>query len=174
MLFFKLDYVLELEHARQRDAAQCSAYVTRAARPESGGRAHKLRQLAKRLALMYLTHQGWQAHDGVFMSVPFESEHATGARITPHAKDRKRALRKLAGVRLSAAEASAIWPRVLEHKWLLSERLGRDVGLRMAAVDYVENVRNGYLFNHPLRRESWWLKRRGARVRTLALRLSFL
>ena len=26
------------------------------------------------------------------------------------------------------------------HKWILSERLGRDVGLRVAALDYFENV----------------------------------
>jgi hypothetical protein len=30
---------------------------------------------------------------------------------------------------------------VLEHKWFVSERLGRDVGLRVAALDYFENVR---------------------------------
>ena len=51
-----------------------------------------------------------------------------------------RALRKLAGVRSSASEAQAVWPRILEHKWYLSERLGRDVGVRVAAVDYFENV----------------------------------
>ncbi len=27
------------------------------------------------------------------------------------------------------------------HKWFLSERLGRDVGFRVAALDYVTNVR---------------------------------
>jgi hypothetical protein len=26
------------------------------------------------------------------------------------------------------------------HKWILSERLGRDVGLHVAAIDYFENV----------------------------------
>jgi len=53
----------------------------------------------------------------------------------------QRLLRELAGVRLSAAEARAEWPRVLEHKWYVSERLGRDIGPRAAAVDYFENVR---------------------------------
>lgn len=53
---------------------------------------------------------------------------------------RARELRKLAGVRLSRLFARDVWPQVLEHKWLMSERLGRDVGLRVAAVDYFENV----------------------------------
>src|ERR1043165_5742516 len=55
-------------------------------------------------------------------------------------KGRSRALRKLAGVRLSEREARAAWPRIMEHKWYMGERLGRDVGLRVAAVDYFENV----------------------------------
>jgi hypothetical protein len=46
----------------------------------------------------------------------------------------------LAGVELSAREARDVWPSVLEHKWYLGERLGRDVGLRVAAVDYFENI----------------------------------
>lgn len=50
-------------------------------------------------------------------------------------------LRSLTGFTLEANEARAAWPRILEHKWLLSERLGRDVGLRVAATDYLENIR---------------------------------
>ena len=52
----------------------------------------------------------------------------------------KRTLKRLAGVRLSTSMARTLWPRVLEHKWYLSERLRRDVGLRVAAVDYFENI----------------------------------
>ena len=55
--------------------------------------------------------------------------------------EEQKVLRELAGVRLRPAEARAEWPRVLEHKWFVSERLGRDVGLRVAALDYFENVR---------------------------------
>jgi hypothetical protein len=43
-------------------------------------------------------------------------------------------------VTLGIVEARALWPRILEHKWFLSERLGRDVGLRVAAIDYLENI----------------------------------
>ena len=50
-------------------------------------------------------------------------------------------LKSVAGLRLSSLEAREVWPQVLEHKWYMSERLGRDVGLRAAAVDYFTNVR---------------------------------
>ena len=50
-------------------------------------------------------------------------------------------LARAAGRRLSRVEATSVWPAVLKHKWLLSERLGRDVGMRVAAVDYFDNVR---------------------------------
>ena len=43
------------------------------------------------------------------------------------------------GVIFSKEEACSVWLKVLNHKWHLSERLKRDVGLRVAAVDFVEN-----------------------------------
>ena len=37
-------------------------------------------------------------------------------------------------------EAVKILQRIPDHKWYLSERLGRDVGTRVAAVDFLENI----------------------------------
>jgi hypothetical protein len=67
-------------------------------------------------------------------------EHVIEEVLSDYPKDQKRMLRKLAGVKLSTNEARSAWPQVLEHKWFLSERLGRDVGLRVAATDYFENI----------------------------------
>ena len=53
----------------------------------------------------------------------------------------KQKLQQVFGVRLSSSETREIWPQVLKHKWYLSERCGRDVGIRAAALDYFENVR---------------------------------
>lgn len=106
----------------------------------------KFRRIAKELLTGYFTHQSWKAHEGLFMPVQVETE-GTGV---GDAGGRSRSLRKLAGVKLSEAEASAAWQRVLEHKWYLGERLGRDVGLRVAAVDYFENVQPP-LTRRPLR-----------------------
>ena len=60
--------------------------------------------------------------------------------VSGYLNSRRRAVRRLAGVRLPEPAARAAWARILEHKWYLGERLGRDVGLRVAAVDYFENV----------------------------------
>jgi hypothetical protein len=102
---------------------------------------NEFRRLASELIKGYLKHQSWRAHEGLF--VPFEpGEERT--EVDPFARDARRLRRSLkgwAGVRLSASEARDALPRVLEHKWYLGERLGRDVGLRVAAVDYFENVR---------------------------------
>lgn len=73
------------------------------------------------------------------MPIPYKLDYVI-ERLRADQEGEKRALNSLAGVKLSAAQARAMWPRVLEHKWYLSERLGRDVGLRVAAVDYFENV----------------------------------
>lgn len=73
--------------------------------------------------------------------IPFKLDYVIEQTLAGPATEEQRLLRELAGVRLAPAEAEAEWPRVLEHKWFMSERLGRDAGLRVAAIDYFENVR---------------------------------
>lgn len=73
--------------------------------------------------------------------IPFRLDYVIEKTGGEGACEEQRVLKELAGVKLRPAEARAEWPRVLEHKWLVSERMGRDVGLRVAALDYFENVR---------------------------------
>ena len=47
---------------------------------------------------------------------------------------------ELSGARFEPDIAADLWPKILKHKWLLSEKLGRDVGFRIACIDFVENV----------------------------------
>lgn len=104
----------------------------------------EFRRVASELLANYLKHQSWKAHEGLFMPLSFESERPAASRtVEQSARRLRRSLRQLAGVELSASEARAVWPSVLEHKWYLGERLGRDVGLRVAAVDYFENIQPG-------------------------------
>ncbi len=72
------------------------------------------------------------------MPIPLKLDHVIEALADV---EERALLARAAGRRLSRHEASAAWPAVLKHKYLLSERLGRDVGLRVAAVDYFDNVR---------------------------------
>ena len=45
------------------------------------------------------------------------------------------------GVRLEPEAAAGICgPRFRDIKWLMSEKLGRDVGLRVACIDFLENM----------------------------------
>jgi hypothetical protein len=73
--------------------------------------------------------------------IPFKLDYVIESTLADVPNEEQKILKELAGIRLPAAEARAEWPRVLEHKWFVSERLGRDVGLRVAALDYFENVR---------------------------------
>ena len=73
--------------------------------------------------------------------IPFRLDYVIDEANKQGACEEQEVLKELAGVKLRPAEARAEWPRVLEHKWFVSERLGRDVGLRVAALDYFENVR---------------------------------
>lgn len=44
------------------------------------------------------------------------------------------------GQRFEPEVASDCWVKILQHKWLLSEKLGRDVGFKVACVDFLENT----------------------------------
>jgi len=52
----------------------------------------------------------------------------------------RRVIRDLTGVQIPGSQAREVWSAILLHKWYLGERLNRDVGLRTAAVDYLENI----------------------------------
>jgi hypothetical protein len=73
--------------------------------------------------------------------IPFRLDYVIEQTLRGGASEEQRLLGELAGVKLAPSEAASEWARVLEHKWFVSERLGRDIGLRVAAVDYFENVR---------------------------------
>ena len=48
-------------------------------------------------------------------------------------------LKKHLNADFSKTEAKYLSERIADHKWNVSERLKRDIGFRVAAVDYIEN-----------------------------------
>jgi SpoVK/Ycf46/Vps4 family AAA+-type ATPase len=47
---------------------------------------------------------------------------------------------ELSGTEFEPDIAADLWAKIMNHKWLLSERVGRDVGLRTAGIDFLENM----------------------------------
>ncbi|MGO9120770.1 MAG: ATP-binding protein [Syntrophales bacterium] len=47
---------------------------------------------------------------------------------------------EISGTKFDPDAAGDLWPRILQHKWLMSEKLRRDVGLRVACIDFLENI----------------------------------
>jgi len=47
---------------------------------------------------------------------------------------------EISGTQLDPDMAAALWSKIEQHKWLMSEKLGRDVGLRTACIDFIENM----------------------------------
>ncbi len=47
---------------------------------------------------------------------------------------------ELSGNDFEADVAADLWSKIISHKWLLSEKVGRDVGLRTACIDFLENI----------------------------------
>ncbi|MDO9512996.1 MAG: GGDEF domain-containing protein [Elusimicrobiota bacterium] len=46
----------------------------------------------------------------------------------------------LTGLRTEEEEARVLWSAILDHKYLMSEKLARNVGFRVAALDYFLNI----------------------------------
>jgi hypothetical protein len=75
------------------------------------------------------------------MPIPFRLDYVIAKSLAnDNGRRERRTIKELAGVRLSVDEARAVWPRIIDHKWYISERLGRDVGLRVATIDYFDNI----------------------------------
>jgi transitional endoplasmic reticulum ATPase len=47
---------------------------------------------------------------------------------------------ELSGLQTEPEAAVDLWSKIVKHKWLLSEKLGRDVGVRTACIDFLENI----------------------------------
>ncbi|MGD0884354.1 MAG: AAA family ATPase [Thermodesulfovibrionales bacterium] len=47
---------------------------------------------------------------------------------------------EISGTQIDPDIAAVLWPKILQHKWLMSEKHGRDVGLRAACIDFVEHM----------------------------------
>src|SRR5687767_11020208 len=71
--------------------------------------------------------------------------------------DEQRLLKTYIGSNYSKEEASFIWERVIDHKWYIGERLKRDVGLRVAAVDYIENFYDASIFRKNNQKGIQWI-----------------
>ena len=51
---------------------------------------------------------------------------------------------EISGEKFAPEIAAELWPKILKHKWLLSEKLRRDVGLRTACIDYIDNMEQAH------------------------------
>jgi SpoVK/Ycf46/Vps4 family AAA+-type ATPase len=51
-----------------------------------------------------------------------------------------RKILEISGAKFEPDIAVDLWDKILQHKWLMSEKLGRDVGLRTACIDFLENM----------------------------------
>jgi hypothetical protein len=48
-------------------------------------------------------------------------------------------LQEFTGKQFLRNEAESVWSAILNHKWNMSEKLGRDVGFRVATLDFIDN-----------------------------------
>ncbi|WP_197910281.1 ATP-binding protein [Desulfosarcina ovata] len=59
---------------------------------------------------------------------------------TPTPETCARTILDMSGAAFEPEIAAGLWSKILDHKWLLSEKVGRDMGLRTACIDFLENM----------------------------------
>ena len=98
--------------------------------------------------------------------IPYSLEHIV-AELNSNGSAAQALIEAFTGRVIAKADALNLLKRLPDHKWYLSERLGRDVGPKVAAVDLVENfyepprrkpsVLEGFLKDASYRVGSWVL-----------------
>ncbi len=58
----------------------------------------------------------------------------------PTAEECANKIFEMSGAKFESEIAADLWSKIEQHKWLLSERLCRDVGFRTACIDFLENM----------------------------------
>ena len=71
--------------------------------------------------------------------IPYRLDYTIEKILKDQDFNAQRRLKTLTGKSLNRKEAENVWLAIQNHKWLVSRRLGRDIGFRVAAVDYLEN-----------------------------------
>ena len=71
--------------------------------------------------------------------IPYRLDYTIEKILKNQGFNAQRILRTLTGKTLNRNEAENVWLEIKDHKWFVSKRLGRDIGFRVAAVDYLEN-----------------------------------
>ncbi len=76
--------------------------------------------------------------------IPFRLEHVIEQTLrlkrSINGSLERKAIKDLTGMKIPESQARDVWSSIQLHKWYLGERLNRDVGLRTAAIDYLENI----------------------------------
>ena len=97
--------------------------------------------------------------------ISYKLDHTIEKILENEFSTEQKLIKELTGKVLPKVEAKNIWLKVLDHKWYISERLRRDVGLRVAALDYMENF---YEQSFPKNRDFSSKIRRALAAATLA------
>ncbi|OGS17551.1 MAG: hypothetical protein A3J83_07650 [Elusimicrobia bacterium RIFOXYA2_FULL_40_6] len=91
-----------------------------------------------------LESEGYRVIDAIAGDVPSSKELQY---IIDKIADEKRGtfysdiLYNMTSERFSETEAKTFWQEILRHKYVMSELLKRNVGVRVAALDYLENIK---------------------------------
>ena len=72
--------------------------------------------------------------------IPYRNDYIIEKLISEQISKEQIFLQKMFGEKINKKDAKTYLERILDHKWYVSERLGRDIGLPVAALDFITNI----------------------------------
>jgi hypothetical protein len=71
--------------------------------------------------------------------IPYKLEYTIEKLLKNKLSEAQICLKEVTGKLVKETEAAEVLTKAETHKWYLSENLGRDVGMRVAVLDFYEN-----------------------------------
>jgi hypothetical protein len=72
--------------------------------------------------------------------IPYKNDYIIEKLMSEQFSKEQIFLQRMFGRKIDKNNAQAYLERILDHKWYVSERLGRDIGLPVAALDFSTNI----------------------------------
>jgi len=72
--------------------------------------------------------------------IPYRMDYTIEKVLENRNAPEQQVLQQLTGKIFATNEATMLLKKIKDHKWNVSEQLGRDVGIKVAAIDYFENI----------------------------------
>lgn len=88
---------------------------------------------------LFISEQLFMFYGGISNMIFYTLDYTIEKTLRQNLSAEQKFLKNFSNEDFTAKDAKFIYTKITDHKWYVSEKLKRDVGMTVAAVDYFEN-----------------------------------